>query len=409
MKRLEEKAQHLYPYALVGTLFLVLLIPWGYYDESIYRHTFVYKKAALFLLGLATLLSIYVHKSWKSALCPAFVGILALSLSYLLYGNLEKHFVLQFIYLEVARQIFLMPTKMKRILLRVNPVIVYAMVLKGVIWSNGNYIHGGYFSSNLFSFFLFLFCLPEIKAKRYYNLILPLYYLFVAGSKSVYLGLVMIMLYGSWLLTERLLKQKILYRVLNKINIFYSLGMALIFALFVSLSLKSGLLLPSVYKNLSQQKREITLKNLKRRGIVPVSLEELKVDYESKQEALLTENPVSPYKTTLVLRAIQYDTFFNFKNFFHVFIVGDFRYILERAYGFNPHNAVVDIFSRLGVIFCFILAFLYRKTLFKINSPLFLAATLPAICLQPYGFTLGHGFVLFSLVAFTVSEAPKED
>ncbi len=390
-------------YFLALATFLVLLIPWGYYDENLYRYSFVYKKVALIFLGLAVLWSINVNKEVKKIITPFGVGCLAFILSYLLYGNIEKHFILQVIYLEIARQIFMMSADVKVFLRRVNPLILYMLVLKGFFWANGNYIHGGYFSSNLYSFLLLLFCLPEIKTKRYYNLIIPMYYLIISGSKSVYLGMLLIGLYGILMAISKGLKTQYFLNF-KKLNIFYSMGGALLFAFSLATVLNSGLLFPQVYQQLQNEKKNITIKNLKRRGLVATSILEVKSDYESKQKALLTEYPVSPYQTTLVLRAVQYDTFFNFENFLRVSIVGDFKYILERAYGFNPHNALVDIFSRLGVAFCFLLAFLYRETFLKIKSPLFLAATFPALCLQPYGFTLGHGLIFCSLAAFIVSD-----
>lgn len=392
------KIEKYYPYFLVFTLILLLLVPWGYYDVNNYGYTFIYKKLMTVLLGLTAVLSMYLNKSFKGAVYPALLGVAAFLAAFYLDENFEKHFILQVVYLEIVRQIFMMPEEVKRVLKKINPYILYAMVLKGMLLTNGNYIHGGYFSSNLYSFLLLLICLPEIKAKRYYNLVLPAYFLVAAGSKSVYLGVLMLTFYFVFTIFNKFIPGDFFTRVMKRVNIFHSFVAAVLFAFSIAFVLEAGLLFPEVYNSLEKQQYSITIRNMKGRGLVPTSRSELRRAYEAKQKSLLTEHPVSPYKTTLVLRAIQYRAFF--QNFWKVAVVGNFIYILERAYGFNPHNAVLDIFSRLGILFCLCLAFLYKKVFFRMNSPLLLAAILPSLCLQPYGFSLGHGIVFVGLVSF---------
>lgn len=141
------------------------------------------------------------------------------------------------------------------------------------------------------------------------------------------------------------------------------------------------------------QKDITTERNLKRRNLITEEWEERKKDFDTKQDGLTLENPISDFRTSFNLRVVQYEEML--KELHKYFFVGNIFKIAYKAFGFNPHNSILDFISRLGLLYFIGIIYLYRVQFFKLNIVFVNLCILPILVYQPFGYTLGHGFLVF--------------
>lgn len=105
------------------------------------------------------------------------------------------------------------------------------------------------------------------------------------------------------------------------------------------------------------------------------------------------------------LRVFQYIHMYD--NILNYFILGDVLGSQQKMLGHNPHSAVIDFISRLGVMY-FILCILFYSSLFsQMKLFAFNLGLVPVLCFQPYGFTLGHSIIVLAMV-YTLSKFALE-
>jgi hypothetical protein len=387
-------------YALV---FLLLLAPWAYFDAENYTYSFLPRKIIFVLIGITVALTLLVQKwDWKRVALG--VGALSfLGIHYKQNGYLESHYLLQFFYLEIAVLILMAPEEIKAKFSKYSHFIFYIVMIKTAFFRTGGYIHGGFLSSNLYATYIILFCFIEIYQRRFYNLIPAAILLYFTGSKAAYIAIAVLIL-GYALQT---ILQDRVKKIVTKFNFHFS------WTLIVTTSLvyigTIFIVTTDYYHNwleyIEPQRKEITERNMIRYGldITPENEKERIEDFLARQEFYKQKDPslyngplISDVPTSLGLRINQYH--YMYTHLPTYFFVGDTIGSQRQIFGHNPHSAVVDFISRLGVLYLILMLFFYRRLFTSMDMVICNLSLIPILAFQPYGFTIGHSLPILSLL-----------
>lgn len=392
-------------YILYSLIFALLLIPWAYFDEAKFDYSFTPRKILYFMLGLFSSLLILQQK-WQWKRIFLFIGALAFfGLHNYLNGYYESHYILQFFYLEIALLVVFAPDKVKRNFAKYSHYILYAFLLKAIFLRIGGFIHGGFLSSNLYATYLVYFCFIEIYQKRYWNLIPAIAVIYLAGSKAAYIAvLLLITLYALQKILEKTQIYAKVFQTLKKFNFYWSLGLAAGLILIVTIIISSTAYYHHWLAIMEPQRQQITELNMLRYGLSTDPADEnMRVkDLLAKQQffkdkGMIAEGPmISDVPTSLGLRINQYDYIHD--HIFDYTIVGDTIGSQIQIFGHNPHSAVVDFISRLGLIYLILILFFYKKIFTSFNLIVCNISLIPILAFQPYGFTIGHSLPILCLL-----------
>lgn len=399
---------------------LLVIVPWSYFDEKKLSYIFLQRQILLVLISIVSgFILIGNFKNFFKNNLKIFGWLLFSGLGVLhfsAYQYFEKHYFLQFIFLEVASLIFIAPNSVKEVFLKYSKYIFYILILKFIFLRIGSYIHGGFNSSNLFATYIFLFLWLEFYKKAYFNILLGTVALYFIGSKAVYLGVVILYFF---LFTD-LVKEKIPTLLMNSywlkfknMDILAFVGASFLAVFLFTTVVRQTGFYKKWYEMNSPSFAESTKNNMLVYGLD-------KTDESLRQVLVVTRDmqfrDTAPQKTinkpmitnldlSIGLRVFQYVHMYD--NILNYFILGDVLGSQQKMLGHNPHSAVIDFISRLGVMY-FILCILFYSSLFsQMKLFAFNLGLAPVLCFQPYGFTLGHSIIVLAMV-YTLSKFALE-
>lgn len=407
-------------YAVYIFVYAIFVVPWMYFDETIKDYSFLPRRI-LFVLAAAVGAFLFFQKRFnlKNITVIAFLSFLGL-LHWNLKGQIEPHYFFEWAYLELALLIYFAPETIKKATLKYSVYVFYFYLAKALYFRIGAHIHGGLYSSNLYGTYLLYLSFIEVASRRYWSLIPGLIILFYVGSKACYLGVPFLLAYALFIfLKDRQIisdvKSDLFLKKLGSMNYLFVvlLSVAVIFV-FTRIMIQRDIYLNWEIGMLGS-KQETTANNLAMYGLdksevgakrKEVFLKKRELQLEAIPMSL--ENPqVTDLTMSLGVRLWQYKYMFNelFKQF--VF-VGDAVGSQKEMLGHNPHSAVIDFISRLGLLYLLVVLFFYRSLFVAMNHLFFNLALLPILCFQPYGFTIGHSILGLSLIYALTQQAEKQ-
>ncbi|WP_413287805.1 hypothetical protein [Bdellovibrio sp. HCB337] len=383
--------------------FACLIIPWGYVVEETGDYSFLPKMVSNLLLAAVGLLVAFARPiEWKKLALVAAAGIL-MGIHYFKNGYLEPHYLYQVVYLELAALIYFSSPEVKKRILKYSPYLFYIFLIKAYFFRNGLFVHGGTFSSNLYSAMLMYFCWVEVSQKRYWNLLIALPVIVIGGSKAVYMGIT-IFLVSSFIIAKW---NSGFIRKLQSFGLQWFLATAFLVTLAITLVMQSTAYYQDWLSGIEPHRKAITERNMILYGFgLTQQDEETKSQLmEEKRRALKDARPMSEVDTSLGLRLNQYD--YMYSNLPKYFLVGNAAGSSWQMFGHNPHSAVIDFISRLGGLFFLLCMFFYRRLFASMKNLAFNLSLLPILVFQPYGFTIGHVLPLMVLL-YALGSCPKE-
>lgn len=422
---LSKQSEKLY-LLLYGLVFSLLVIPWVYYQADQVKYSFLPRQTLFILIAGAGFL-VWLLQSPKYQLRTVCLAIFFFSLGILhwkLNGFFESHYFFQFLYLEIAALVFFAPPAVKDKILKYSSIVLYIFLAKGLYFRVEKYIHGGLLSSNLYGSYIIYLCFLEVARRRYWNLLPALAVVFYAGSKASYLASIPLGLFAlHTYCQDRKLQLPWVQATINKVGDCFNLLVALAVSAASIIMLTFVLIQSQGFKDWSKMmgpsKDSLTTHN----NMIMYGLrtstpqdEEQRKELLQRVEGQFQENKISsessaPETTevglSLWLRLSQYS--YMYKNLNKYFFLGNTNESQEEMYGHNPHSAVPDFISRLGLLYLLVALFFYSALYKSFNLLFFNLGLLPILCFQPYGFTIGHSFVLLSLIyALTKHAASKQ-
>jgi hypothetical protein len=403
-------------YSLVIALFV---IPWAYFDKNGYMgpgYSFFPRKIIFVLMAVVGLALVLSRKiSSRKIIKVCLFGVLGLA-HWKIRGYIEPHYFFEFIYLELALLILFAPVETKQKMLKYSSLLLYIVLLKAFIFHMGNYIHGGFFSSNLFATYIVYLSFIEIYRKKYWNLIPAILMLYMVGSKSSYISITVIILLflGSNIPTLKKVQIWFEHSRWKKFNNFYiSLSLAAISILIFTLVMARTDKYKAWSEKMAPSIAETTKNNMIMYGLDRES------KFETEKGRLLNiiedqfkENPVTlkPLITdvgmSIGLRVTQYD--YMYSNLMKYFWLGDTEGSQVKMMGHNPHSAVIDFISRLGLLYLILVLFFYSPLFKAMNLFMLNVSIMPILAFQPYGFSIGHSIVILAFVYSLAKEAKEQ-
>lgn len=410
-KDLQNKAEKLY-LMLYGLILGLLVVPWVFYIENEVRYSFLPRRILFAVFTCVAVLIILLQRPFPKkkiwiALLFASLGILHWQLK----KYLEPHYFLQFTYMEMASLVFLAPDSIKEKVLKWSSILLYLFLAKALYYRMGTYIHGGLLSSNLYGTYIVYLCFLEVARRRYWNLIPAFVVIFYVGSKACYLASLVVILAAIYqFFKDRKSDFSVLRfcrtRIEKGVSFYWPLAIATVFiAGFTAVMLQTKKY-QDWSKSMEGSKAETTQNNLIMYGVNQNSAaaEEDRKHLLKKIEGQFNENKMSLQAPPLItdvgmsmgLRVAQYSHVF--QNLHLYFFVGDANKAQAEMYGHNPHSAVPDIISRLGLLYLILILVFYSSVFKSMNLFFFNLGILPILSFQPYGFTIGHSIVLLSVI-----------
>jgi len=404
--------------ALYGSVIVLLIIPWAYFESnqiSAHGYSFLPRRVNFILIAVMGLALILIQGLNRREILKAFLfGILGLS-HWVLRGYIEPHYFFEFIYLELAVLIIFTPNEIKQKILTYSSWILYALLIKAFVFRMGNYIHGGFFSSNLYATYIVYLSFVEIYRKRYWNLIPALLTLYMVGSKSSYMSIVTMIILTVVSNTFLLQKTQIWFAQfkLKKLNHFYTplVLSALSIFIFTSIMVRTD-----YYKSWSERtalsRSEVTKNNMIMYGLGDSEESESEkgrllniIEDQFKDNAVSVKPLITDVSMSIGLRLTQYQHMHD--NLGKYFGLGDTKGSQAQMLGHNPHSAVVDFISRLGFMYLILILFFYSRLFKAMDLFKFNVSIIPILAFQPYGFSIGHSIVILAF-AYSLAKAAKE-
>lgn len=402
-------------------VYSIFVIPWMYFDEKARDYSFLPRRI-LFVLAALTggLLFLGKRFNWKTIAVIVFLSGLGL-LHWYLKEEIEPHYFFEWAYLELAILVLMAPESVKKAALKYSVYVFYFFIIKAFYFRIGAHIHGGLYSSNLYGTYLLYLSFIEVASRRYWNLIPALIVIFYVGSKACYFGVPVLLLYVLYLfLKDRQIFSDKRFDFIKQNTIRFSFMVAIAISVvvvftFTKIMVKSDLYL-NWEKTMVGSKKETTENNLAIYGMDKTPLGEIKKEVFLKERELqleaiplaLEKPQVTDVTMSLGVRLLQYN--YMFTELFHDFLIlGDTPSSQKEMLGHNPHSAVPDFISRLGLLYLLVVLFFYRKLFLSMNMLFFNLALFPILCFQPYGFTIGHSIVGLSLIYALTQQAEKEE
>lgn len=407
---------------LLTFVYALFVIPWVYFDEKARDYSFLPRRVVFVLAALLGALLFFGKRfSWKNTAVIIFLSGLGL-LHWNLKDEIEPHYFFEWAYLELAVLVLFSPESVKKTVLKYSVYVFYFYLAKALYFRIGAHIHGGLYSSNLYGTYLLYLSFIEVASRRYWSLIPALVIIFYVGSKACYLGVPALLLYAVYLILKDrqiLLSNKgfdLIKKNAFRFSLMTAIGISVIavFA-FTKIMVKSDLYL-SWEKTMLGSKQETTANNLAMYGLdktpmggikKEVFLKERELQLEAR-ELTLDRPQVTDVTMSLGVRLLQYDYIFR-ELVRDYLILGDTVSSQKEMLGHNPHSAVPDFISRLGLLYLLIILFFYRKLFLNMNHFFFNLALFPILCFQPYGFTIGHSIVGLSLIYALTQQAEKKE
>lgn len=402
-------------------VYAIFVIPWMYFDEKAKDYSFLPRRI-LFVLAAVTGSLLFLEKrlNWKNIAVIFFLSCLGL-LHWNLKDELEPHYFFEWAYLELALLILFSPASVKTAALKYSVYIFYFFLAKALYFRIGAHIHGGLYSSNLYGTYLLYLLFIEVASRRYWSLIPGLVVIFYVGSKACYLGIPALLLYALYLfLKDRQILSDKKMDLIQKKAVQFSFMMAIGLSVVVVFVFTKIMVQREFYLNWEKailpSKQETTSNNLAIYGLDKTPLGEIKKEVFLKERELqleaipmaLDKPQVTDVTMSLGVRLLQYNYIFNelFRDFT---ILGDTTSSQKEMLGHNPHSAVPDFISRLGLLYLLVVLYFYRRLFLNMNLFFFNLALFPILCFQPYGFTIGHSIVGLSLIYALTQQAEKKE
>jgi hypothetical protein len=393
-------AQKLY-LALCSIVFINLVIPWGSLDEQAVRYSFLPHKILTALLIFIWIAIVATEKKLLEKYIPFMIAVLMTLLHYKFRGTLETHYIIQIFYLEISYTLLTFPhSVLNKCNLFIAPLLVI-LLMKAPFFRIGPMIHGGFLSSNLYATYIFYITIPIIYFNRYLLAAASAIAIFYIGSKAVYLSsLSFIILFAS----KKFVERKIPSLKESQMGIFPTIIISVLITTVMTFFTINTSQYLNFRERLETSRREITDITLMRYNLIFDDLyrERVLESFLEKRKGLeeksfsFTSPLISDPKASLFLRISQYQyVLLNLKKFL---FIGDELTVRENAYGHNPHNAILDLISRFGILFTFFIFYYYRKLFFLMKNRLLNLCLLPIIIFQPYSFTLGFSLIILCFI-----------
>lgn len=415
-----QKHLNKFYYILFGLVFVLLAIPWAIYEQQAIDYTFLPRKIIFVLMAVISFIILLTQRiSLKQMLlCAAFFGLGLLHTK--IAGYLEPHYFFEFIYLEIALLLAFAPTVVKQNMLKFSSWLLYVVLAKAFVFRMGSYVHGGFYSSNLFATYIVFLSFIEVYRRRFWNLIPAILVIYFVGSKSSYMAMTGLVLFSIYLYLEAkgkcqsLVEKVKSIKLTKKFNFYWPMFIAAIAILIFTQIMVQTAYFKDWTASMAPSKEETTKNNLIMYGV------DVKEQDEAQREVLLItkemqyhENKISisapPLITdvglSLALRLTQYE--YMYKNILSYFWTGDTVKSQGEMFGHNPHSAFPDFVSRLGLLYLILVLVFYAR-LFKVMDLVICnVCIIPILAFQPYGFTIGHSIVILSMV-YSLAKVAKE-
>lgn len=418
---LKKNIEKLY-LVLYGLILSLLVVPWFYYQTELVRYSFLPRRILFVLIALAGLL-VWLVQPMNHLRRTILIGVFFTSLGiahWRFNGFFESHYFLQFLYLELAMLVLFAPSAVKEKMLKYSSIVLYIFLVKGLFFRMEKYVHGGLLSSNLYGTYIIYLCFLEVARRRYWNLLPALAVVFYAGSKASYLASIPLVFFAIYTYySDHNSQVSIIQFVKNKIsdrfNFFWALAISAVSVMVFTFTMIQADGFKDWTKMMGSSKDALTThNNMIMYGLRTTTpqIEEQRKELLKRVETQFHDNKMSSESSAPVTTEVGLSLWLRLAQYSHVyqniekyFFLGNTIESQEQMYGHNPHSAVPDIISRLGLLYLVMMLVFYANFYKFLNLLFFNLSLLPILCFQPYGFTIGHSVVLLSLIYTLTQQA----
>jgi hypothetical protein len=344
--------------ALYGLVFILLIMPWTYYDIKAVEYSFLPRRILFVIMAICAAFIILQRKlSWRKFI-KLFIFISLGALHWKLNGYNEPHYFFEFVYLEIAVLFIYAPISVRVEMLKWSPYVLYLLLLKAFFFRIGSYIHGGFLSSNLYAAYIVYLCFIEVYKKRYWNLVPAIMVLYFVGSKASYMAMALLLILGlirhlAGLQKFEQVSLKISkFNFLNKNYFYWPVGISALFVLIFTLVMVKTEYYQEWTKKMAPSKAESTQNNMVMYGLdKSIETENLRKVLTKTKDMQFEDRKLSVSETPMItdvgmsvgLRLVQYD--YMYSNIEKFFWVGNTIKSQQQMFGNNPHSAFIDFIS----------------------------------------------------------------
>ncbi len=281
---------------------------------------------------------------------------------------------------------------------------------------------GGFQSSNLYGSYIIYLSFIEVARRRFWNLVPALMIIYVVGSKACYMASLVLLAYAVFCFFES--KGKLVtftsyisrYRLPSRFNFYWPLAISgLAVVIFTQVMIRTDYFI-NWSKSMESSKADTTRNNMLMYGLSKEKnaepereklLKKIEGQYVDNHISLTAPPLITDVGMSVGLRVTQYD--YIFKNILRYFFVGDTIESQGQMFGHNPHSAIPDFISRLGLLYLIVVLIFYARLFKAMNLLFFNVGILPILAFQPYGFTIGHSIVILSLTYALTKTARQQN